>query len=70
MKKRANEALKDLEEEKHRVGTTLPQKVADDLIYYTKNENVIFNSRSELLEDIIMDWVEKNLYSDNDELQD
>ena len=66
MQKRAIDALTELEEEKHRVGTTLPPKVADDLIYYTKNEHVIYNSRSELLEDIIMEWAEKNMYIEED----
>lgn len=66
MQKRAIDALEELEDEKHRVGTTLPPKVADDLIYYTKNEHVIYNSRSELLEDIIMEWAEKNIYIEED----
>lgn len=62
IKKRAIDALKESKEEKHRVGTILPSNVADDLIYYTKNEHVVYNSRSELLADIIMEWAEKNIY--------
>lgn len=70
MQKRASDALKELEDGKHRVGTTLPPKVADDLIYYTKNEHVVYSSRSELLEDIIMEWAEKNIYIDSNETDD
>jgi hypothetical protein len=49
--------------EKKRVGISLPTKVADDLLFYTKKSE-LYGSRQSLLEDIVMSWVEEHLYID------
>ncbi|HBH4034408.1 TPA: hypothetical protein KSL09_003233 [Clostridioides difficile] len=51
----------EYEEGKVRVSTNLPVSIADALIYYTKTESTKENSRSELLENIIIDWTKENI---------
>ncbi|MGO0987410.1 hypothetical protein ACTPEW_15870 [Clostridioides difficile] len=51
----------EYEEGKVRVSTNLPVSIADALIYYTKTESTKVNSRSELLENIILDWTKENI---------
>ncbi|HDX7086001.1 TPA: hypothetical protein RQA65_003512 [Clostridioides difficile] len=53
--------MDEYEEGKVRVSTNLPISVADALIYYTKTESAKENSRSELLENIILDWTKENI---------
>lgn len=58
-----NRGFKASRVEKKRVGISLPTKVADDLLFYTQKSE-LYGSRSALLEDIVMNWVEENLYID------
>ncbi|MCC0664981.1 MULTISPECIES: hypothetical protein [unclassified Clostridioides] len=51
----------EYEEGKIRVSTNLPISIADALIYHTKIESIKENSRSELLENIIISWAKENI---------
>lgn len=51
----------EYEEGKVRVSTNLPVFIADALIYHAKKDMTEENSRSELLENIIIDWAKKNI---------
>lgn len=60
-KEKIYSGIDEYEEGKVRVSTNLSTDIADALIYYTKKETTKENSRSELLENIIISWVKENI---------
>ena len=60
-KEKIYSGIDEYEEGKVRVSTNLSTDIADALIYYTKKETTKENSRSELLENIIISWARENI---------